>query len=253
MTVSLAEEFALSCEIIVTVWNAPDFKIAPSDIRISPTISVRIIQTGDLHSRVPNPNGFRFREMRAKNVGIRRARGEFVLSTNPDDIFSSEMMCFLSARSLEHGHFYRANRHDTRSGEVYRICWPTGCKPVGASQAEIRTPERNAAPYAQNMLHFNASGDFLLMARDDWFLIHGNPERPYNHTVDGESVFLAHQKGLKQVILHYPIYHEDHERSLNIVPAGGFVGPSWDDNFPRTTENGDEWGFAGMEFPETIL
>ena len=37
--------------------------------------------------------------MIAKNVGIRRARGEFVLATNIDILFSSELACIFAASS----------------------------------------------------------------------------------------------------------------------------------------------------------
>jgi hypothetical protein len=55
--------------------------------------------------------------MIAKNVGIRRARAPFVLSTNVDILFSDELVSFLAARRLEKGWFYRINRSDAM-GEV---------------------------------------------------------------------------------------------------------------------------------------
>jgi len=40
-------------------------------------------------------------QMIAKNAGIRRARGEYVLATNIDILFSSELACFFAARRLQ--------------------------------------------------------------------------------------------------------------------------------------------------------
>jgi hypothetical protein len=50
--------------------------------------------------------------MIAKNVGIRRARGRFVLATNIDIIFSTELIDYLATRRLEAGRLYRVDRHD---------------------------------------------------------------------------------------------------------------------------------------------
>jgi hypothetical protein len=50
--------------------------------------------------------------MIAKNTGIRRARGEFVLATNLDIVFSPELMRFLADRRLERGAMYRMDRYD---------------------------------------------------------------------------------------------------------------------------------------------
>jgi len=55
-------------------------------------------------------------EMIAKNVGIRRARGEFILATNIDIVFSDELVQFLALQWLERGRLYRIGRHDVMSG-----------------------------------------------------------------------------------------------------------------------------------------
>jgi hypothetical protein len=51
-------------------------------------------------------------QMIAKNVGIRRARGRFVLATNIDIIFSNELVELIAARQLQSGRLYRVDRHD---------------------------------------------------------------------------------------------------------------------------------------------
>lgn len=158
------------------------------------------------------------------------------------------MFTWFAAKLLNPGHFYRANRHDTRDGHVYRIAYATGCYPPGATEAQIRVPHIHGCPWSPDMLHFNASGDFMLMSRDDWFRIRGNPERDYNHSVDGQTVWLAHTMGLKQIVLPYPFYHPDHVRTLNHAYA-----PEWDDKKPHTKQNDENWGFAGVEFEETVL
>ncbi len=54
--------------------------------------------------------------MIAKNVGIRRARGDFILATNIDIIFSDELMRFIARQKLNPKKFYRVDRYDINSG-----------------------------------------------------------------------------------------------------------------------------------------
>ena len=240
---------------MIVEWNIHlrDFGKVASAVEQS-LMPVRIIHTPpELHAQRHNPHGYQYFEMAPKNIGIRRARGEFVLSTNPDGIWSEELAAFFGRRELKHGHFYRVNRHDTSEGKVFCICHATGGHSPNDTLEQIRKPSSpRACAWHENMLHFNAAGDFTLMARDDWFMIHGNPERDYNDSVDGETIWLAHTKGLKQVILPYPLYHPDHPRTLNFSEKEKRVKPiDWDDNKPYARMNGDEWGYAGMEFEET--
>src|SRR5262249_23695314 len=51
-------------------------------------------------------------QMIAKNVGIRRARGKFVLVTNIDIIFSSQLVEFIAGRQLSRAVMYRMDRFD---------------------------------------------------------------------------------------------------------------------------------------------
>lgn len=173
-----------------------------------------------IYDTIPNPHGEKFFEYWMKNIGIRRSSGEFILSTNPDNLYSPELIQRLARHDLDSGCFYRVNRSDIdRDGKVLRTHYKTA-------------PE----------LHFNASGDFMLMHRGAWAAINGHPEISYSLTVDGQTVHLADQAGLKQVILPEPMYHQDHSRGTQ-----NYYEP-WSDLAPHGTENGDGWGFAGLEF-----
>lgn len=77
---------------------------------------VRIIEVPpELHGRYPHAGALPLYQMIAKNVGIRRSRGRFILATNIDILFSSELASFLSKQSLEPGRMYRIDRHDVMS------------------------------------------------------------------------------------------------------------------------------------------
>ena len=49
-------------------------------------------------------------EILAKNVGVRRARGKFVLTTNPDDVLSASLVASFAKMNLLAVNFYRAAR-----------------------------------------------------------------------------------------------------------------------------------------------
>jgi hypothetical protein len=51
-------------------------------------------------------------QMIAKNVGIRRSQGRFVLATNIDILFSDELVSHIAQHRLEAGRMYRLDRHD---------------------------------------------------------------------------------------------------------------------------------------------
>jgi hypothetical protein len=53
--------------------------------------------------------------MIGKNVGIRRARGRFLLATNIDILFNDELMRFLKAGRLQQGKIYRIDRTDVET------------------------------------------------------------------------------------------------------------------------------------------
>jgi hypothetical protein len=69
----------------------------------------------EVHRRFRNSEVIPLHQMAAKNVGIRRARGKFVLATNLDIVFSAELMQFLAERRLERRRIYRIDRHDVAS------------------------------------------------------------------------------------------------------------------------------------------
>jgi hypothetical protein len=114
------EEHQLSAELIVVEWNPPDDRprlaraLGWPDKR---SCGVRIIEVPvDLHSRMRHSESLPLYQMIAKNVGIRRARGHYVLATNIDILFSDQLIRFLPKRQLEANTLYRIDRWDVLAG-----------------------------------------------------------------------------------------------------------------------------------------
>jgi len=111
------ERHGLEAELILVEWNPPFLRPGLVDVLRWPNTfgpcEVRIVEVPPgRHRRLRHAEVLPLFQMIAKNVGIRRARGEFVLATNIDIVFSDELMGFLAARRLETGRMYRIDRHD---------------------------------------------------------------------------------------------------------------------------------------------
>jgi hypothetical protein len=112
-----AERYGLPSEIVVVEWNPPPGRPRLMDALRKPAqpgpCAVRFVEVApELHAALPNSAAIPLHQMIAKNAGIRRSRGQFVLATNIDIVFSPELMRFLARRTLEPGTLYRMDRYD---------------------------------------------------------------------------------------------------------------------------------------------
>jgi hypothetical protein len=115
-----AARFGLRSELIIVEWNPPSDRPRLADALQWPPpggpCSVRIIEIPPaLHRWYAHSDKLGLFQMIAKNVGIRRARGQFVLCTNIDLLFSGEIMRFFSANSFRPRSLYRVDRLDVPS------------------------------------------------------------------------------------------------------------------------------------------
>src|SRR5437763_1002748 len=82
---SQAKQYGLASELIIVEWNPPAERPRLSDSLRWPTgcCGIRLIEVSPtLHRRSRNADRIPLHQMIAKNTGIRRACGEFVLATN---------------------------------------------------------------------------------------------------------------------------------------------------------------------------
>ena len=108
----------LPTELILVEWNPPNDRPSLMDAMVwngitSDKFQVRIIHVPSaIHEHLNGPAAIPLHQFIAKNVGIRRAKGRFVLATNVDILLSNELVHFLGQRTLRPGHVYRVDRHD---------------------------------------------------------------------------------------------------------------------------------------------
>jgi hypothetical protein len=111
----------LPAELIIVDWNPiperPGLAAAlhlPSD---STFIRARTVTVSAFfHQRLKYADRLAFFQMIAKNVGIRRAKGQFILVTNIDILFSDELIQFIARQRLDSKKQYRVDRYDIESG-----------------------------------------------------------------------------------------------------------------------------------------
>src|SRR5260370_13376710 len=107
----------LRAELVLVEWNPPPDR--PRFIEAlrwpekTDPCQVRIIEVPpELHQRFRYSENLPLFQMIAKNVGIRRARGRFIVATNIDILLSDELMRALARGQLRRGRMYRIDRHD---------------------------------------------------------------------------------------------------------------------------------------------
>ena len=152
-----------------------------------------------------NPR-LQFMEFFAKNAGIRRATGDWILTTNSDVFLGREIVQRLAEGRLTPATLYRASRLDLARGMPRDgVTWDR----LEDSRHLLRRfdPE---PPYMNE-----AAGDFLLLDRESYHRVGGFNERIRFSKIhkDGQFCIQAHHHGLAIEWLG-PVYHIDHDGSF---------------------------------------
>ena len=113
-------------ELVIVEWNPPPERrklVEQYDwSAINDYCCVRIITVPrEIHARYMHANNLPLYQMIGKNVGIRRALGEFVAATNVDIIFDDDFFRKLTARGLQKAICYVANRFDVAQPFPYTV------------------------------------------------------------------------------------------------------------------------------------
>jgi hypothetical protein len=143
--VEQSDRFELPTELVLVEWNPPQDRPRLSEVLEWPRgqgyCTVRIVEVpAELHARLEHSDRLPLFQMIAKNVGIRRARGDFVVATNIDILFSDGLMRYLAGRKLRDGHVYRTDRFDVPA-EI-DPAWPIDEQLAFCDRAAIRVNRR---------------------------------------------------------------------------------------------------------------
>jgi hypothetical protein len=153
----------------------------------------------------------RYLEYIAKNVGIRRANGRFVLATNCDIYLGRRVLAAIASGSLAPRTLYRAPRHDLK---------------LAADQSNVDfdlledernlegPPRRLKPPYMAG-----GTGDFILLDRDTFHQLRGFNEiyRAVRVGIDRNFVVKALSSGVPLADIGGPVYHVNHVGTLRFT------------------------------------
>lgn len=112
-----SRRYQLPIELVFVEWNPPEHTPPLYTALPKPCdqdyLTLRYITVpASIHRRYRRSPDIPLFQMIAKNVGIRRARGVFILCTNIDLLFSDSLFQILAEKAFRPDTFYRANRCD---------------------------------------------------------------------------------------------------------------------------------------------
>lgn len=249
-----ADRYGLRSEIVVVEWNPPAdrprFPEALTWKESSACCDVRVICVpAEAHRRFTDADVLPLYQFIAKNVGIRRSRGRFVLATNVDILFSDELIRHLASGRLRDDEMVRADRFDVpsdiredwdtaqrleycrsralrvyRNTGTYELGGPAdpGARFVRRARADVHSAILRARGRVR-AVYTNACGDFTLLHREGWAALHAYPELPMHGVfIDGILCHAAVASGIRQRVLAQDccVYHIDHAGSWTPRGAG---------------------------------
>ncbi|EIE85266.1 hypothetical protein G6F46_004778 [Rhizopus delemar] len=203
----LAEHSKQKIELLIIEWNPPVGKRRVLDafrFRRSDYLSYRIITVSSkIHSILPNLGNAPLHEFEGKNVGIRFARGEFIVCTNQDDIWSHNFINAIQSRVFERDTIYvqYQSRHDIHENLPPSIVnlkafpdddtlW-NACKLKEQDWGNYRLPGPSVITPDTYWYYGDQAGDFTLAHRDTWKHCRGYRETGGVAWVDIEFILTA--------------------------------------------------------------
>lgn len=112
-----ARRYGLNSELIVVASAAPGtlselFNSRPVD----EGCAAKLIEAQPAFLIGRNGDPQRYRRRILENIGIRSARGDFILATHIDVLLSNELVQFLAERRLDRGRMYRVDTYEVKDG-----------------------------------------------------------------------------------------------------------------------------------------
>lgn len=220
--IHLLEKLKINSEIILVDYNTPKdkpnlYKLLPIDKPLKYVKVRHLIVPPEIHDSFKDSKKIPMNNMLARNIGIRRSSGEYILSTGIDIIFSEEIV--EKFKNLKPNKIYRANRYDVNRcildvididhfdiQKVLNLC------EKNIIDVHFNTNLGNFEDTNIPSLHTNNCGDFQLTHRDIWFSLHGYPEIDLMGThCDTIFEYMAYLSGNEEIIFDEKIYHIDHD------------------------------------------
>ena len=253
-------------ELLVVEWNPlPDHASLVEVLADTTNLPVTVLTVpSELHDSLASTSPVL--EFHGKNVGIRRARGEFVLVTNPDILFTQELIDEIAKKNLRLDTVYRTDRYDFNIAGITDIDDPdlidfavqntfvvhamsgmhSVSLPVPENQRNLSLLPRSNV--SVGVWHTNGCGDFMLASRESFFTVRGLYETvQHRWHVDSISLMRFQAAQVRQHVFVSPlcVFHQHHDRkpqdvsfaNLDVIGLGQQSGHT-------------DWGFRDVELLE---
>jgi len=208
---------AIPHEIVFVEWAPPDNPLLFEHIfKEVPTLDRRVcswyVVDPEYQTALSLNPRLEYLEFLAKNVGVRRARGEYILTSNCDVYFGRRVLDVLEQRALEPRVLYRAARHDLNLPEdLSNVSW-----------AMLEDPGNLAGPahVLKRPYMGSGTGDFVLIDGESFHRIRGFNEvyRVARIGIDRNVIVKALASGIEIRDIGGPVYHQNHEGSYRLNP-----------------------------------
>lgn len=240
-----------SCEIILVEWNPINGELSFYEKykKYFPSgVDIKIVNVSeDTHKSIYNPNNLPLFEYYGKNVGARHSNSEFLIFTNPDNIFFPQTWIDIES-SISEEYFMRLCRADVTLVDSNIIHNTSGLETIKHLMKshyhfyEAPSHHLNKAEFYEKITkgfiweinHEGASGDFFGISKTNFYKIKGYREF---WTYGGfDSIICRDSKkiGLNQFILPKYSVHIDHSRP--------HLGSKQKTNLDLESLNDENWG-----------
>ncbi|CAO3673366.1 unnamed protein product [Rhizopus stolonifer] len=203
----LAEHSEQKIELLIIEWNPPMGRRRVLDafrFRRSDYLSYRIITVSPkIHNILPNLGNAPLHEFEGKNIGIRFARGEYIVCTNQDDIWSHNFINAVKSRVFGKDTIYvqfqsRHNIHENLPPSIVSLkAFPdddtlfNACKLKEQDWGNYQLPGPSFMTPETYWYYGDQAGDFTMAHRDTWKDCKGYRETGGVAWVDIEFILTA--------------------------------------------------------------
>lgn len=243
---ALLNSLSIPLEIVWVEWNPlPHTPLFASKLQLWHHNVKSFVVTPEIHNHVCDNPGIGVMQFHAKNTGIRRAQGEWILSMNADTYLTKEVLLPLSSDKLDPDLFHIATRIDFHSLHLE----------TPPSEYPIRNfGERNTTLVSKIDIprSFGSVGDFSLLHRKQWMKLQGHFEGVRFSNLHLDTLLCRkwielggsfHELG--------SIYHADHGDSWNNFSLGDdkkHHGSNYNYNLiEKLYANQANWGLSDFE------
>ena len=257
-TICLASMLDTFDEVIYIDWNSEGKNLIEElgdNIPKTDRLKYYII-TPEQHKEFTNndPDAQKVVEVLARNIGIRRATGDIVVSTNIDVVSPPKQWLELFFNNIYNKDMaYTFARRNTEIQNIVEI--------------DLKRPLKVRDYLIKNMWKINPKGvepgwsrilgcgDFQLATKEQWAKVKGFEEdMMYRMVADSQVQMKMINNNIFVVgLFDYPLFHLDH--NMTTSGGGGAKGGKINRNFRKQciveeTRNKDTWGFSDITFEE---